>query len=84
MMHLSIKERVLQIIIENRDLLHPDSQKSLNMKFLLSDERLQHLSPDTLIKIVNQLNLSGKIRYTVKRNPEEGNKVVNFVIREIY
>ncbi|ETE99458.1 TPA: hypothetical protein ACR3Z0_006355 [Bacillus thuringiensis] len=84
MMHLSIKERVLQIIIENRDLLHPDSQKSLNMKFLLSDERLQHLSPDTLIEIVNQLNRSGKIRYTVKHNPEEDNKVVNFAIREIY
>ncbi|KAA0789660.1 hypothetical protein OF864_14145 [Bacillus cereus] len=84
MMHLSIKERVLQIIIENSDLLHPGSQKSLNMKLLLSDERLQHLSPNALIEIVNQLNRSGKIRWTVKRDPEEDNKVINFVVREIY
>ncbi|MGQ7199490.1 hypothetical protein ACUOA9_40660, partial [Escherichia sp. HC-TM1] len=69
---------------ENSDLLHPGSQKSLNMKPLLSDERLQHLSPNALIEIVNQLNRSGKIRWTVKRDPEEDNKVINFVVREIY
>ena len=53
MAYESTQELILQIINENRDLLHPDSQKHLNMNFLLSDGRLQHLSSDTMLKVVD-------------------------------
>ncbi|AEA16240.1 MULTISPECIES: hypothetical protein [Bacillus] len=84
MAYESTKELILQIINENRDLLHPDSQKHLNMKFLLSDERLQHLSSDTMLKVVDQLVESGEIRCVVKRNPEDPTEIINFAVKEIY
>ncbi|OWW08953.1 hypothetical protein BUE63_15550 [Bacillus sp. MB353a] len=84
MAYESIQELTLQIINENRDLLHPDSQKHLNMNFLLSDGRLQHLSSDTMLKVVNQLIQSGKIRCVVKRNPEDSTEIINFAVKEIY
>ncbi|MDF9455259.1 hypothetical protein [Bacillus cereus] len=84
MAYESTQELILQIINENRDLLHPDSQKHLNMNFLLSDGRLQHLSSDTMLKVVDQLIELGKIRCVVKRNPAENNKLLKFKVTKIY
>ncbi|MBS9803075.1 hypothetical protein J4052_08870 [Bacillus toyonensis] len=84
MAYESTRELIFQVINENRDLLKQDSQRYINMNLLLSDERLQHLSADILLKVVDELIKSGNIRCSTKYSASKPRKLLNFSVKEIY